>query len=82
MKTTIDISDSIFHQVRKLAAKRNTTFKAVVESALRAALAAENRPARRFRLQTHTFEGKGLQSGLSWDDWSDIRGMIYEGRGG
>jgi Arc/MetJ family transcription regulator len=82
MKTTIDISDSLFQQVKKVAARRNTTFREVVESALRAALAAENRAPERFRLQTHTFEGRGLQRGLSWDDWSAIRELIYEGRGG
>lgn len=65
-----------------MAARRNTTFRAIVESALRDALAAEKRPAKRFRLRTHTFAGKGLRSGLSWDDWNSIRGLIYEGRGG
>jgi predicted transcriptional regulator len=82
MKTTIDIPDSLLKQVRRLAAERNTTIRAIVEAALRDALARQDRRRRRFRLETHTFEGKGLQAGLSWDDWGVIRSMGYEGRGG
>jgi len=82
MKTTVDIPDSLLRQARKLAAERNTTLKALIEAALRDALAATSRPRRRFRLETHTFGGKGLQPGLGWDDWGAIRAMIYEGRGG
>jgi Arc/MetJ family transcription regulator len=82
MKTTIDISDALFQQAKKLARKRNITFRELVESALRRTLVAETRAPERFRLETRTFQGKGLQPGLSWDDWNTIRGMIYEGRGG
>ena len=82
MKATIDIADSLLRQVRKLAAERNTTIKAIVEAALRDALANQERRRQKFRLETHTFDGDGLQRGLSWDDWSEIRSQAYEGRGG
>lgn len=82
MKTTIDIPDNLLRQARKLARERNTTLKAIIESALRDALAAGKRPRKKFRLKTHTFKGRGLQPGLSWDDWNAIRSMSYEGRGG
>jgi predicted transcriptional regulator len=82
MKTTIDISDALFQRAKDLAASRKTTFRAVVEAALRDALSAERRAPGRFRLRTHTFRGKGLQRGLSWDDWNAVRNLIYEGRGG
>lgn len=82
MKATIDIADSLLRKVRQLAAERNTTIRAIVEAALRDALAKQERRRRKFRLETHTFEGNGLQSGLSWDDWSEIRSQAYEGRGG
>jgi predicted transcriptional regulator len=82
MKTTIDISDSLLKQVRKLAAARRTTLRAVVESALRDALVKENRSSKKKTLRLHVFRGDGLQAGLSWDDWSRIRDLTYEGRGG
>jgi len=83
MKTTIDIADSLLLQAKRLAARRQTTLKAVIEAALRDALAAEQgRAGDRFELRTHTFKGKGLQPGLSWDDWNAMLSMSYEGRGG
>lgn len=82
MKTTIDIADTLLRRVRKLAAERNTTIRSIVEAALRDALAKKERGPRKYPLKTHTFKGNGLQAGLSWDDWSDIRSMGYEGRGG
>jgi hypothetical protein len=82
MKTTIDIADPILHRAKRLAARRHTTLRAVVESALRDALEAENHPRKPCRVETHVVEGKGLQPGLDWDDWSRILELCYEGRGG
>jgi hypothetical protein len=82
MKTTIDIPDALLKQVRRLAAERNTTVKAIVESALRDALAKARPMPGESPLQLHVFAGEGLQTGLSWDDWSSIRSLSYEGRGG
>jgi Arc/MetJ family transcription regulator len=82
MKTTIDIPDLLLKQVKQLAAERNTTIRAIIESALRDTLAKQDRRRRKFRLDTPTFKGNGLQTGLNWDDWSGIRSMVYEGRGG
>jgi len=82
MKTTIDIADRLLLRAKKLAAKRNTTLKTVVEDALRTALAAERAAKPPAPPKTHTFRGRGLQSGLSWDDWSTIRSLAYEDRGG
>ena len=82
MKTTIDIADPILKRAKKLARDRHTTLKAVVENALRDALAAEERPKPAFRLTTRTCKGNGLQAGLSWGDWASIASAAYEGRGG
>jgi hypothetical protein len=82
MKTTIDIADSLLRRARQLAARRHTTLKAVVEEALRRALQEESLTSRPPRLRTHTFRGRGLQRGLSWDDWTALRAFAYEERGG
>ena len=82
MKTTIDIADPLFRQAKRLAARRNTTFKELVENALREELSKELSNASATAIKTHTFRGQGMQAGLSWDDWSSIRSLSYEGRGG
>lgn len=81
MKTTLDISDPILKQARSLAARKNTTLRAIVEQALRDTLARERQAVHVVKLRTRTFGGNGLQAGLSWDDWGTIRDLAYEGRG-
>ena len=80
MKTTMDIADPLLARAKRLAARRNTTLKQVVEDALREELRRDTAPPRT-RLVTHTFRGQGLQPGLSWDDWDTLRDLAYEGRG-
>ena len=81
MKTTIEIADPLLKGAKRLAAQRKSTLKAVIEDALRDILDKADRPVVQ-EIRTHTFKGRGLQPGLSWDDWSRIRDMGYEGRGG
>lgn len=83
MKTTVEISDALFQRAKHLAAQRHTTFKTIVEAALREFLAAPRSNAGRpFRLRKHTFGGRGLRPGLDESDWATIRERAYEGRGG
>jgi hypothetical protein len=82
MKTTIDIAEQILRRAKRLAARRNTTLKVIVEDALREELAREEVLPRAGQVTTHTYRGRGLQAGLSWDDWGSIRSLAYEGRGG
>lgn len=82
MKTTIDIADPLLERAKRLAAKRGTTLKQVVEEALRDALQAESLERPQERMTTHTFRGRGIRPGLSWDDWAQLRDLAYEGRGG
>ena len=81
MKTTIDIAEPLLRQAKQLAASRKTTLRAVVEQALREAISRERERPCGAVVRTHTFEGRGLQPGLSWDDWSALRDLSYEGRG-
>jgi hypothetical protein len=82
MKTTIDMANLLFRRIKALAAKRNTTFKEIVEMALRAFLDSQEGGNKPFRLKKHAFDGKGLSEELSGGDWSEVRKRIYEGRGG
>lgn len=81
MKTTIEISDALLEQARRLAARENTTLRALVEQGLHKVIADKKRTAG-FRLRRVTFKGKGLQSPLQDAGWERIRDMAYEGRGG
>ncbi|HWO42605.1 MAG TPA: type II toxin-antitoxin system VapB family antitoxin [Candidatus Eisenbacteria bacterium] len=81
MKTTIEISDSLLDEAKKLAAKEGTTIRAYVEQGLRR-IVAERKSRGQFRLRKATFKGKGLQPGVKDATWERIREAIYQGRGG
>lgn len=81
MKTTIDISDPILNQARKLAAQQGTTVKALVELGLRHIL-AEQRQMGNFRLRRASFRGNGLKPELQDASWERLRELAYEAHGG
>ena len=80
MKTTVELSDALLHATKRMAAERRTTFRSIVEAALRQYLEGQCQASP--RLRRHTFRGRGLQAGLSEGDWAAIRERAYEGRGG
>jgi Arc/MetJ family transcription regulator len=81
MKTTIEISDSLLEEAKRLAAKEGTTVRAYVEQGLRR-IVAERKTRGQFRLRKASFKGKGLQPGVQDASWERIRETIYQGRGG
>jgi len=81
MKTTIEISDSLLEEAKKLAAKERTTVRALVEQGLRR-IVAERKSRRAFRLRKASLKGNGLQPGVEKATWERIRDAIYQGRGG
>ena len=82
MKTTIDISDTLFQKTKEIARKNKSSFKEIVETALRYFFESQSKKSRAFVLKTHTFNGQGLHDGLTEGDWNTIRSRIYNGRGG
>ncbi len=80
MKTTIEISENLLEQARKVAQREKTTLRALVEEGLRSVV-AHRKPGQRFRLRKASFKGKGLQDAVSEGSWERIRELIYEGRG-
>jgi hypothetical protein len=81
MKTTVEISDSLLRQVRKVAEREGVTLRALVERGLHRVL-AETKPGRPFKLRRVTFKGKGLEAALRDASWDRIRALAYEDRGG
>jgi hypothetical protein len=78
VKTTIDISDSLFQEAKAWAESRGVPFRQIVEEGLRSIVQQGREPRKRFRLRDGSFDGKGLQNGRSWPD---VRQTIYQGRG-
>jgi hypothetical protein len=80
MRTSIEISDALLERVRRVARRRGTTLRALVEEGLRRVLAErESEPA--FCLEDGSFGEGGLVDGLAEGDWERIRELTYEGRG-
>lgn len=81
MKTTVQIPDSLFEEVRTLAQREQTTMKALVQEGLRR-IVSERKKRNRFHLRKATFKGQGLHPDLNGASWERIREKSYEGRGG
>ena len=70
MKTTVEIADPLFNQVKALAAKEGLRFRVLVEEGLRSVVEARTEAALKpFRLRDGSFKGgRGLQAGVRWED--------------
>ncbi len=71
MRTTVDLSESVLQNAKRMAAERGVTLSVVVEDAVRAQLARKQSPAALpFRL--HTVRGKLVQPNLDLDRTSAL----------
>lgn len=80
MKTTIEISDALLQEARKVAAREGVTLRALVERGLHRVI-GETRQGAAFKLRRASFKGKGLQPHLRGEAWDRLRDLAYEGRG-
>ena len=80
MKTTVEISDALAEEVKRVVKSENTTLRALVEAGLREVLRGRQQRAT-FRLRGASFRGKGLQPEFRDADWQRIRDAAYEGDG-
>ena len=80
MKTTVELSDGLLRQAKRVALKERTTVKALIERGLRLVV-ANQKTSRPFTLRRASFRGDGLVSGQSLQDWSAVRDAIYSERG-
>ena len=78
MKTTVDISDPLFESARRLAKRRGTTMRALIEEGLRAVLQTHHATPRGFVLRDASFDGDGLDPGVDLANWPQIRSLIYD----
>jgi hypothetical protein len=78
-RTTLRLNDNLLVEAKKLAASTGRTLTAVIEDALRAALARHGQPRPRRRPTLTTFKGRGLLPGVDLDDTAALLDRM-EGR--
>jgi hypothetical protein len=81
MKTTIEISDSLLRDARRLAAQEGVTLRALVERGLHHIIAATPQQ-RAFKLRRASFKGNGLHEEFRNATWEQLREAAYQGHGG
>ena len=81
MKTTLELSDAMLTAAKEQAWREGTSLRAVVERALRRELATVEH-VHQFSLDDASVDGGGLRADFDDGDWSALRDVVYEGRGG
>ncbi|MEQ8486387.1 MAG: hypothetical protein RIB46_18660 [Pseudomonadales bacterium] len=81
MKTTIEIADDLADAARRMARRRRTTLRAVIEEGIRLAIREQDRKAV-FQLRDASVSGRGLQPEFAEGDERAILDAAYAGRGG
>ncbi len=80
MKTTVEISDSLLREARKVAAREGVTLRALVERGLHRVV-SDTKQGMPFKLRRASFKGRGLQPDQRDASWERLRDLAYEGRG-
>ncbi|MFN7940097.1 MAG: type II toxin-antitoxin system VapB family antitoxin [Thermoanaerobaculia bacterium] len=80
MKTTIELSDALLAEARRVATAEGRTVRSLVEAGLRREL-RERTTVAPFRLRDASYRGKGLRRELADAPWERLRELAYEGRG-
>jgi len=81
MKTTMDISNSLLQEAKKLSVQRQVTLRSPVEQGLREII-VKQKADQKFKLRRASFRGNGLQDEFRGESWQKIRTAAYEGHGG
>ena len=80
MKTTIELSDALLSEAKRIARREGTTLKALMEQGLRKAI-EERKTRQGFRLRDASVAGTGLAPDAKAVGWDAIRDLSYDGRG-
>jgi hypothetical protein len=81
MKTTVELSDSLMQQARRLARREGIPLRALIERGLHSVIESSKR-TKPFRLRRASFRGDGLQGEFRDGGWEAVREQIYRGHGG
>jgi Arc/MetJ family transcription regulator len=81
MRTTIQLDDQLLTEAKGWAAQSGRTLKAVIEDALREALARRNAPQFSARVHLKTFRGQGVLPGVDLDDSASLLDLMERDHG-
>jgi hypothetical protein len=76
MRTTINLPDELLAQIKKLAVTSRSTITALIEDALREALARRRRTRRHERVILKTYGKQGLLPGVDIDDTASMLDLM------
>ena len=76
MPTTINLPDDLLAQIKKLAATSHSTVTALIEDALREALAKRRHKRQNGRVTLTTYGKKGLHHGVDLDDGAALLDLM------
>jgi len=80
MRTTVRLDDDLLRRTKALAAQTGRTLTAVIEDALREAIARQRRRRARPRPALPTFKGRGVRPGVDLDDSAGLLDTMGGGR--
>jgi hypothetical protein len=80
MRTTVRLDDQLLTDAKEHAAKTGRTLTALLEDALRALLALENRPRQARLPRLSTYGEGGLQPGVDLDNSADLQDLMDDPR--
>jgi hypothetical protein len=80
MKTTVEISDPLLREVRKLATRQGVTLRTLIERGLHRVI-ADTRSGAPFKLRRASFKGDGLRPEFRDAPWDRLRDAAYEDHG-
>jgi hypothetical protein len=76
MRTTIRVNEALLREAKQLAARTGKTFTAVIEDALREALARQSSVTPREPVRLITVDGNGLRPGVDLDDSASLLDLM------
>jgi hypothetical protein len=80
MKTTVDITDALFAEARRVAHEDGTTLRSLIEEGLRRVIADRDKRIP-YVMPDRSVGGNGLTPEFRDASWEKIRDAIYEGHG-
>jgi len=72
VRTTVDISDDVLIELKRVAAERRRPLRELIEDAIRASLAKQAEQQQAESVRVLTFRGRGVQRGVNLDNMREL----------
>lgn len=79
MRTTLNLDDKLFREVKRIAADTHRTLTSIIEDAIRELLARRAQTRKAPRAKLPVFHGRGLRPGVDLDNAAALLDLM-EGR--